>query len=73
MTDLEIEQNVIMAGGRWDGDHWKFEDADLHQFVRALLAAERERCARLCETINRAKGTAMYPFWNDCASAIRRA
>ena len=53
LTDKEIEQAVTKAGGGWDGDHWKFEDADLHQFVRGLLAAERERCAMLARAYAR--------------------
>jgi hypothetical protein len=65
MTDIEIEQAVTKAGGVWDGDHWKFEDADLHPFVRALLAAECERCARIVERINGWTGT------RDIAAEIR--
>ena len=53
LTDKEIEQAVTKAGGGWDGDHWKFEDADLHPFVRGLLAAERERCAMLARAYAR--------------------
>ena len=34
MTDTEIELAVTKAGGEWNGDTWKFEDADLHPFVR---------------------------------------
>lgn len=49
MTDEAIEAAAKKAGGRWDGSRWVFEDADLHPFARALMAAERERCARLCE------------------------
>ena len=60
MTDLEIEQAVTKAGGGWDGDHWKFEDADLHPFVRGLLAAERERCAALCDELDNSQNTNEY-------------
>lgn len=41
LTDQEIEDAAKKAGGRWDGNQWVFEDADLHPFARALLAAER--------------------------------
>lgn len=48
MTDRDIEAAAKKAGGRWqDGSYWVFEDADLHPFARALLAAERERWAPL--------------------------
>lgn len=39
MTDAEIEELAIQRGGRWDGNTWVFEDADLHPFARAILAA----------------------------------
>jgi hypothetical protein len=58
LTDEEIEAAAKAAGGRWqDGSYWVFEDADLHPFVRGLLAAERERNARIVERINGWVGT----------------
>lgn len=39
MTDQEIEDAAQAAGGSWDGNVWRFEDADLHPFVRSILAA----------------------------------
>ena len=75
MTDLEIEQAVTRAGGKWDGSRWVFEDADLHPFARTLLAAERERCARVCEsarfTGNTFPRTQMEQLRMDIAAAIR--
>ena len=56
LTDKEIEQAVTKAGGGWDGDHWKFEDADLHPFVRGLLAAERERWTLMLKDALRQEG-----------------
>ena len=56
MTDQDIEAAATKAGGRWDGSRWVFEDADLHPFVRALVAAERERwceVAALSEILKR--------------------
>jgi hypothetical protein len=38
MTDAEIDDAVFRAGGKWDGDHWVIEDADLYPFVRTILA-----------------------------------
>ena len=38
LTDSQIEQAVLHAGGRWNGDWWIFEDADLHPFVRGIAA-----------------------------------
>jgi hypothetical protein len=36
LTDSEIEAAFKAAGGRWDGDRWVIEDADLHPFVRGI-------------------------------------
>jgi hypothetical protein len=36
LTDEQIEDTVIKYGGKWDGDHWTFEDADLHPFFRSI-------------------------------------
>lgn len=52
MNDAEIEALARRCGGRWSGDAWVFEDADLHPFARTLLAAERERCAKLVEAMD---------------------
>lgn len=38
MTDQDIDNAVHKAGGRWDGDAWVIEDADLYPFVRSLIA-----------------------------------
>lgn len=48
ITDLEIESAAQAAGGWWDGDHWCFEDADFHPFVRSVLAAHPATPATLC-------------------------
>ena len=42
LTELQIEAIFQAAGGRWqDKSYWAIEDADLHPFVRTLLAAAR--------------------------------
>ena len=38
VTDAEIEALFGKCGGRWSGDQWVIEDADLHPFVRTILA-----------------------------------
>lgn len=35
-TDEQIEDEFAKAGGRWTGDHWIIEDADLHPYVRKI-------------------------------------
>ena len=69
MTDEEIEDAVQKAGGRWNGSVWKFEDADLHPFVRALLAAERARCLSLLFNSG-APRSDTYGDWAPTAEAI---
>ena len=49
LSDEEIESTVQAAGGRWTGDRWLFEDADLHPFARSLLAAHT---AKLLESVS---------------------
>jgi hypothetical protein len=39
ISDDEIERRLQAAGGRWNGDYWIIEDADLHPFVRAMMAS----------------------------------
>lgn len=70
MTDQGIEAAAKKAGGRWDGSRWMFEDADLHPFARALLAAERERCAQIVEYHNPGGS---YRIRTALAAEIRRA
>jgi len=38
LTDEQIEDLVLKSGGKWDGNVWRFENADLHPFVRTVLA-----------------------------------
>lgn len=38
LADDEIESVFKAHGGRWTGDAWVIEDADLHPFVRSLAA-----------------------------------
>jgi len=52
-TDDEIEAEFIQAGGKWTGDYWKIEDADLHPYARrvehrAALAAQAKEGGEAC-------------------------
>lgn len=38
VTDQLIESEFQRCGGKWNGDQWVIEDADLHPFCRAILA-----------------------------------
>jgi len=40
LTDEQIEDLVLKCGGKWYGSVWQFEDADLHPFVRTILASK---------------------------------
>jgi len=37
LTDAQIEAFFQERGGKWDGNRWTIEDADLHPFVRSLM------------------------------------
>ena len=71
MTDEEIEVAATKAGGRWNGSLWVFEDADLHPFVRTVLAAEREACANLCDARYMGDNNREDMEARSCAAAIR--
>ena len=38
MTNVDIESQAARFGGKWNGDAWVFEGADLHTFARHLVA-----------------------------------
>lgn len=39
LSDEQIEAAFQKCGGKWDGDRWVIEDADLHPFARTFLAS----------------------------------
>ena len=39
--------------------------------AKAIRAEALEEAAKACEEQSRESGVAKYPFWNDCAAAIR--
>jgi len=50
MTDEEIFDLAEQHGWMDDFGRWNFKDDGLINFALALLKAEGEACARLCET-----------------------
>ena len=82
MTREEILKVALDAISSGEGDihdqcSWKFWDAQLIRFARAIAAAERERCAKVCE--EKAIGTPglhgsgndrRFKVANECADAI---
>jgi hypothetical protein len=74
MNDQAIEAAAKQAGGRWDGSRWVFEDADLHPFARALMAAERARLVAILRTKSAAAaGTDKRTAFLWAADALERA
>ena len=51
-TDEQIEATFKMCGGRWNGDHWVIEDADLHPFVRAIEGPELNTLRAISDEYN---------------------
>jgi len=54
---------------RWEGDDGGFNSAQMRAYAAAAVAAERERCAKLCETLY-----GEQDYWGDgsyFAEAIR--
>lgn len=76
LTDDEIEGEFNQAGGKWTGDYWKIEDADLHPYARRVeqraVLAERERiCAAIkSEDDHCATGDYMLDS-DDCIKVAR--
>lgn len=56
MSDAEIEAIAIQSGGRWDGNTWVFEDADMHPFARAIEAASGPNAALVAAVAKMAEG-----------------
>jgi len=44
-SDADIEAAFTRAGGKWDGDKWVIEDADLHPFARSIAAPPAQASA----------------------------
>jgi len=41
-TDAQSEGLFLKSREKWDGDVWRFEDADLHPFVRTVITNPRD-------------------------------
>lgn len=61
---------------RWLGDEGGFNATQMHAYALAAVMAERERCAKLCDTTrftgNRFPITQMEQLRMDIAAAIRQ-
>jgi hypothetical protein len=52
-------------------DDWAFELVDLERFANLVAAAEREACAKLCESAIQQCIDEYNDACQDCANAIR--
>ena len=51
-TDEQIEATFKRCGGRWNGDYWVIEDADLHPFVRTIEGTELNTLRAISDEYN---------------------
>ena len=51
----------------WNSTAWVFGDETLERFAALVAAAEREACAKVCES----EGKRIDASWMSCAAAIR--
>ena len=72
LTDEQIEDFVFKHGGKWDGNHWTFEDADLHPFFRSIEALaqpavpeghKQEPVAEIVSDVNGYLSTRWHDEW----------
>lgn len=73
MTDAEIRKLWQQHGGMFDGPHVEVASVcsdGLLAFARSLIAAERERSAKICDQYAEDWGTEKNDF-AGCAAAIR--
>lgn len=45
LSDEQIEDIAKQSGGRWDDNHWIFEDTDFYPFARTILASQQPAAA----------------------------
>jgi hypothetical protein len=65
MTKHEIIEMAHEAGIEYD---WSFDfHMRLERFAALIAAAEREECAKVCES----EGQRIDASWSSCAAAIR--
>jgi hypothetical protein len=53
--------------GYWSGQTVEMNDVGLERFAALIAAAEREECAKVCES----EGQRIDASWSSCAAAIR--
>jgi hypothetical protein len=51
-TDAQIEATFKRCGGKWNGDQWVIEDADLHPFVRTIEGPELNTLRAISDEYN---------------------
>jgi hypothetical protein len=77
MTDEQIAAALAEVGAAWLMDELDDHGQPnaLRHLVAAAAAAERERCARLCETMRNSRDfpEGWGPVFEACAARIRRA
>ena len=52
LTDEEIEAKFKQCGGKWNGDQWVIEDADLHPFVRSIESPDIKTLKAISDEYN---------------------
>ena len=52
LTDEQIEEKFSKSGGRWNGDQWVIEDADLHPFVRSIESPDLKTLQAVSDEYN---------------------
>jgi hypothetical protein len=82
MTRTEILKAALAAahsdqGDIHDLDSWNFWDEQLIRFASAIAAAERERCAKVCDERSKQASSRFINYVDrmmgaeDCAATIR--
>jgi len=76
MTQDEIIEMAVQAGGANSGKIWAMYSAELEAFAKLVAAKEREACALVCKEIYSAWACESdddvdYPDPHDCMRAIR--
>jgi hypothetical protein len=52
VTDEQIEAKFKQCGGKWNGDQWVIEDADLHPFVRSIESPDLKTLQAVSDEYN---------------------
>lgn len=71
---MNINERAIDVGAEHYDGRWVFTDVELKAFARAVAAAEREACAKVCEDAAEYSKVSVGPMRYavmGCAAAIR--